>query len=154
MDIDSIHLIGVALGSLGIGVAVLIGGLKQRNLAERAQTWPVATAEVTRSEVMEEYSRSAGTLYEAKIEYVYEAGGSRFTGDTVAIGGVVSTSRRDDAQSLCTRYFPGARVAVHYDRMDPATSCLELGGSGWQLLCGAGTFFALLGAGILIQTAT
>ncbi len=152
-----------ALPFLALGVWVLWFGVQDVIDAAQSAGWAEVQGEVS-SATIEVYqgsssggglknSRNAssggsGSTYAPHIEYEYQVGSQRFTGDRVTFG---DRSDRAYARSKVALYPAGANVTVHYDPSDPSSSVLETGRTsvtyavpvGGVLLIGVGVFIAV-----------
>lgn len=145
----------------GIGVALLVPGLRNVYLAHGSERWPKAPARIVYGARPYDESLaaadSAGTssapsdsLEESpsanRLVYRFETGGNVHFGNTRHFGQVSSSSDDEWTNAILVRYPLGRAVSVAYSPTDPDVSALEPGISkeAW-LLPGAGLAFLLFG---------
>jgi hypothetical protein len=88
-------------------------------------------------------SGSRVTLFEAVVEYSYEAKGRNYHSTQLAFGPKVSGGQ-GPAEAKAAQYRPGSSVVVHYDPKNPSNAVLETKVAfGWFVLVLALIFFGL-----------
>jgi hypothetical protein len=96
----------------------------------RSLGWPSVPGRVTssmvRRETTETESRLEWTYYPA-VSYDYRVNGQAFNGTRIGVGGVVGTSRSEDAEAVANRYAVGSNVDVYYDPAEPEYAVLVRG---------------------------
>lgn len=117
-------LIVVALVILGIWL--LFSTLKDRLKANAALKWPVVKGVVTKSEVLEDYLRTAtGTVnpsYTPSVTYEFRANGQKYSAERVIFGRPKFSFMV--ANDILDRFPEGAEVDVHYNPSNPADAVL------------------------------
>ncbi|MCP3902917.1 MAG: DUF3592 domain-containing protein [Planctomycetes bacterium] len=127
------------------GIGAILWTWHQGRKAVRSLSWPSVAGVVGCADVIASCGSTGTRIYEAKIEYDYDVGGSSYRGRTVCIGGELNTSFRERAEARCAKYPVGAKVDVFYDPTEPNAACLERRREGAWLGYLAGNAFALFG---------
>lgn len=126
--------VGMGVAFLGAGLGTTYGlALRPMSRAQAATSWSEATCHVTRAEIESRRGKKSRWLYEAEIEYEYEASGRRYTGSRIAFTPPVSTSDQRDAAAIVARYPVGAETPCWYDPADPGSVTLsrKVAGGFW-----------------------
>jgi hypothetical protein len=93
--------------------------------ASAAQSWSIVNGIVEQSDGSCSYSRKTDVTCYIRGRYLYEVAGTRYAGnrftfDDRDVGGP------DALDSLVRRFWPGNRVAVHFDPQDPSFAVLDI----------------------------
>jgi uncharacterized membrane protein YqaE (UPF0057 family) len=88
-----------------------------------SEAWPTVPGVIETSNVEQRLTRS-GIFYKLALSYRYEVDGNGYDGDTAEFGPPRVTAQ-DLIEELAQKYPAGAKVTVHYDPDDPASSVLE-----------------------------
>ena len=115
-----VYLLGLA--TLAAGWRLWYLDWRGATVRERAVNWPVATGEITRSELRK--TGRARPLYRAKIHYRYSVKGRDYAGRRVSPGGDLA-GPRDQARARLAAYPSGATVEVRYNPANPKEAYLE-----------------------------
>jgi hypothetical protein len=125
----------IALICGGFGLAILALVVTSLREAAAMKRWPIARGRVLSSKV-EEYTTDGGsgkfggartrmTLYRPAVQYEYEIGGQRFTGNRIAQSPGMHRGVADFAQQVASRYAAGTTVDVRYNPKRPEECVLE-----------------------------
>ncbi len=155
-DQKKLLLTGIGMLAVGLlGVYVFIGEIRNHYAAP---AWPTTKGRVTHAWT-ERQSWLLGLFSQgsARVEYAYEVGGKRFTGNTISFlaDDATHTSDRSAAFGAALAYAAVPNVTVHYDPESPGTSCLVTTGPlrlgplvlptvGLLLLVGLGALLVML----------
>ena len=121
------------LGAMCFPFAAFFAARNQWNVsrARASVTWPTAPGMVETSKIERRLTKN-GTLYRLALTYGYRVDGNSYEGDTVEFG-PPRVRAEELIEGLAKKYPAGAKVAVHYDPDDPATSVLETSDEmAWQ----------------------
>lgn len=99
---------------------------RNRKRVEDSQNWPSVEGVISHASSSEDEG-----VHTLKVKYTYTVDSQERTGDTVRIGGVRIPAKPELDQWL-TRYAPGQRVTVFYDRENVKRSVLERQPAGGQ----------------------
>lgn len=120
-----------------------------RRDAAQAAGWPTTQGHIVSSAVESYKTRVGGrsgsrvTLFEAVVEYSYEAKGRNYHSTQLAFGPKASGGQ-GAAEAKAAQYRPGSSVVVHYDPKNPSNAVLETKVAfGWFVLVLALIFFGL-----------
>ena len=139
-----------------IGWFAVIGGAQclfavwvTRQELKESRRWPSATGRITRSEVARQRTGNikgrSSTLYVPQIEYEYTVDRRLLRGSKVCLGGEMTTSSCNRAETRCRTYPVGAAVDVHYDPIKPQDACLERTSEGLWFVIPLSLAFLLIG---------
>ncbi len=112
-----------------LGVILLVYGLRQRQLAQAASTWPCAPGHSVAASVQTVTRHSKyGTSrsYVPRLEYDYDVKGAHLTSHRITFGSV-SFNSPDEAEAYMRRNFQDKPLEVHYDPRNPANAVLLVG---------------------------
>lgn len=136
------------LSFLGIGVAVLIWGIRNRNKAEASNTWSSVEGVITSAQIDEDTDVDedgfSSTTYTPQWQYQYTVNGNSYTGERISFGAVRGYGRLKKAQEELDKYPVNSSVRVYYDPEIPEESVLVQGTGGTWLGIFLGGFFILL----------
>lgn len=153
---DVVDIVFTGAGAVFAGTGLFFAGTAMLGAARSigSRSWIPVQGRILASDVDVKISSGStmGASYNSRIEYEYEAGGRRFTGNNVDFSRFRSSSPRDAARTLW-RYPAGEAVTVYHSPWKPERSVLEPGRIGPHvsgLILGIaltlfGTFFALGG---------
>ncbi len=141
----SAQIIPGAICSLLGGLAVVFGTRVLRR-AKATERWPSCEGVITASHVDEYRDSDGDQMYRPIVRYEYAIGARPYQGDTIAIGGVFSTSWKGPAERMVASCPEGGRCAVYYDPTAPDQSCLRQG-VRWHLYLAPGIGYILSGVG-------
>lgn len=140
-----------------VGFSTLAGALYLwYSKHQKFTTWPKVEADVLRSRVAEQDSRSSEgtstTMYRAEIEFRYEFEGQEYQTPAVAS---YWTSSYASMQAKADRFSPGSRHEILLNPSNPREIYFDAGSdAGFFLvpliLSGVGFVFAAIGGGMLI----
>ncbi len=132
---------------IGIGVTVL--GVKDMCKAKASNSWPTASAKITKSEVdvkREGVGRSETRTYSAEISFDYTVDGRKQSSSKVRIGSISKTNSKSRAQKTVDKYKVGSTAKAFYDPNDPKMAILEPGLSFYSVTATIiGLVFSILG---------
>jgi hypothetical protein len=113
------------LGAMCFPIAVFLFASARWTLAlaRASSAWPT-TAGVVRESSVGTRRGSLRTVYWHALRYTYEVDGRSYDGDQAQFG-PPNVTNKALVETVASRYAPGARVTVHYEPDDPATSTLE-----------------------------
>ena len=127
----------------GIGMALLVNGVRETWGAWRSQSWRTTTGTIISSEVDFNTDSDGDLTYVPLIKFEYLPDHPDYIGQTLASERVqfaqISTNNRDAVQETVDCYPIGSDVTVYINPSDPTDAVLEPGFT-WSLL-----FFPLLG---------
>lgn len=128
MEINTFMLIVFAPFVLG-GVGLLVYGLRQRNKAKAAGTWPTTNASLVSAQVERHAYKSKygpNVWYNPKIEYSYSVGGTGFSSHQISFGNP-SFNTKEGAESFLRQFTSDNSIPIHYDPADPKNAVLVAG---------------------------
>ena len=92
---------------------------------------PAATGLVISSET-EQVITQDGVHDQAKLRYQYFISGKRYENETISFGVFRGMATWGYTDRKLRQYHEGRMVKVYYNPKDLNTSCLEVGGFGWE----------------------
>lgn len=132
------------------GVFTIYQGVIGPRRAVRASAgWRATTCTITASQVQERRDSDGDRQFRARVEYRYQVGGRRLTGDRVDLGRAWSDDRAW-AATIVGRYRVGADVTCFYDPRKPTQVTLRRDAPTSTLLGLFGLGVALVGLGVAL----
>lgn len=128
MEIDTFMLIVFAPFVLA-GVGLLVYGLRQRNKAKAAGTWPTTDGSLVSAQVERHAYKSKygpNVWYNPKIEYSYSVGSTGYTSHRISFGSP-SFNTKEGAESFLRQFATGNAIPIHYDPANPKSAVLVPG---------------------------
>ncbi len=139
----------LALAALGVGIALIVLGVRTRKKTQASQSWSSTVGEITRAEVRTNISTdSEGDTtysYVPSVEYVYQVEGTPYTGKAIAFGASRSYSNRTKAEAQLGKYPVGGRVTVYYNPENPGEAVLERQAVGTNFMTIGGVVLIVVG---------
>ena len=110
-----------------LGMCIVYYGIRLRRRALVSLRWPTVYGVVLESSATLVPCGDPGIdVWEAKVHYRYEVGGTEFRSSQVSFA-QHGSSDKSHAEGIVQRYPPGTRVRVYYDPADPRAAVLEPG---------------------------
>jgi hypothetical protein len=131
------------LALLGLGIYLIMFGMRSKKKAEESQGWPATNGTITATEVKRSVNRDddghESYAYYPAVEYTYQVGTQTFTSKRLGFGGILAQKDPSVAQKAIQRYPVGGPVTVYYDPAKPSDAVLErqAGGLKWALVVGS-----------------
>lgn len=121
----------LAIGGIILGVK----GFLELRACFAASGWPSVNGTITNSSFESKRElrvrKPSSETHTLSIRYVYEVGGSKYTGDQVTFGGR-NLNSRSDAETYIARFPVGASARVWYDPANPSASVLDPSTTFWS----------------------
>ena len=111
----------LALVIMAGGLIFVFGEHSASRTLDRVQSWPETEGEVISFSLTRSY---LGDFF-ASIQYSYEIGGRKYSGDTIRPGGRMNFRSKRLAMELESRYRAGVRVPVFYNPDEPEECCID-----------------------------
>ncbi|HEY2329635.1 MAG TPA: DUF3592 domain-containing protein [Verrucomicrobiae bacterium] len=123
-------------GLVWSGMVLMFDGIIAHGAYKQYESghYPSVTGTITHSEIKTHHSSKGGTSYSAAMEYRYEVGGQKFTGEKVRFGMAVSSSA--NATATVNAHPVGSATEVFYNPGDPQEAVLSPGVSGSDFMGG------------------
>jgi len=127
----------VALFWLAVGLYLAyVAGLTITSLG-----WPIVTARVLQSEIVEKHEKSGESRYGSRaidyytveVIYAYAVDGHEFTSRRYALFKSLNARSRFHAEEMRRPYLPGREVPAYYDPTDPSRAVLAVGWRGLSI---------------------
>lgn len=120
---------GVIVALFGLGVFLIVWGIRSRKKAEESSRWPTVVGSISEAFIQENRNRDSDgyttTTYIPKINYQYQIGGQIFTGNRFTFGFEKSYGSKKKAQEALTAYPVGGQINVFYNPQKPEEAVLE-----------------------------
>lgn len=120
MDFTAIFIAFMVVLFYAIGIFILAAGIKEIRIGFAARNWPTVDASLQKC-VVERPPGSSNVVYHLAVKYVYVVAGTRFTGDTLAIGYGASSDRAPH-ETARQELLGMKRFVVRYDPDRPEVS--------------------------------
>jgi len=147
---------------LGAAFFAFMGAVVLRSAARdvwrglASTSWPRVAAEVVRSDVTSEASRSSdgstSTIYSANLLFEYQVDGESYTTDRIRFGESLGSGDPSEPELQRLRYPEGARASVVYDPDEPWMAAARPGVRAGALVPIVAAFALLLGATLIVVT--
>lgn len=118
--------ITISLCFFAVGVGILISGINDLLMANRANSWPTTEGTIKSSECVYYYIMSESSKYLAQAKYSYTVAGQRYEGGRIAFGYSGSWWRGPN-QKIADRLSSARTVLVRYDPDRSSMAVLSCG---------------------------
>ncbi|MCU0522065.1 MAG: DUF3592 domain-containing protein [Anaerolineae bacterium] len=145
------------LALVGLGIFLVLQGVRSRSKAADSQTWPSVVGMVEEVEVRESRSRDEDghidIAYYPHVGYAYDVAGQSYRAHRVTFGAIKPVKQAAIVKTALERYPLGSQVTVYYNPQKPSEAVLERDATHTQALLVIGIVclgLALCGGGALI----